>query len=132
MRAQRKALVLKHRADKLKVLRERRKREHELLGLRKTLERERAERDAAASELTSVRGEVDALRAAVAAGGAAAAESQAAVDALLEKQRGLEAQRAEGPSKRFAEHFHAFRVGGGHKTRTGTLSSADQISAPVY
>ena len=35
-----------------------------------------------------------------------------------------------GPSKRFAEHFHTFRVGGTDPHRT--LNSSDQTSAPLY
>ena len=38
--------------------------------------------------------------------------------------------RAIGPSKRFAEHFHTFRVGGTDPHRN--LSSSDRISAPLY
>ena len=41
--------------------------------------------------------------------------------------------RARGhlPVKRFAEHFHTLRVGGGTDPHR-TPNSADQISAPVY
>ena len=35
------------------------------------------------------------------------------------------------PSKRFAEHFFT-HLEWGHKTRTGTLNSADRTSAPLY
>ena len=39
-----------------------------------------------------------------------------------------------GPYKDFAEHFQHIgaREWGGAQTRTGTLNSADQISAPLY
>ena len=42
----------------------------------------------------------------------------------------LQVLRENRPSKRFAEHFHTFRVG--RTDPHGTLDSADRIPAPLY